>query len=142
MLIKYVFNVILLYICYHNVNLNIFDMKNLITICLLSFGILGFSQENKPTYKVKGDLVKATYFYEDGTIKTQGFFKDKKLTGEWVTFDQTGKKIQVAHYKDGKKTGKWFIWTEDSLKEINYNDNNIASVNVWKNESKVVFGNE
>lgn len=48
---------------------------------MFAMATLGFSQEIDPTYIVEGDLVKATYYYEDGSIKTQGFFKNKKLTG-------------------------------------------------------------
>ena len=68
-------------------------MKKMITICLLGLVSLGFAQEKQPTFSAEGDLVKATYYYEDGSIKTQGFFKDKKLTGEWTQFDKKGNRI-------------------------------------------------
>lgn len=117
-------------------------MKKILTVCALSLATAVLSQNNQPTFKAEGDLVKATYYYEDGTIKTQGFFKNKKLTGEWTSYDTSGNKTQLAYYKDGKKVGKWFIWTDDALKEINYKDNSIASVNVWKPESKVALNND
>ena len=117
-------------------------MKKIITICLLSIATLGFSQDNKTTFKAEGDLVKATYYYENGLVKTQGFFKDKKLTGEWIRFDTSGNKVQLAYYEKGKKVGKWFVWTTDALKEINYENNTVASVNVWKPESKVALNND
>lgn len=116
--------------------------KRIITICLLSMATIGFSQENKPTFKAEGDLVKATYYYENGTVKTEGFFKDKKLTGEWTRFDTSGNKIQLAYYDNGKKVGKWFVWTKEALKEINYEDNRLVSVNIWKQESKVAVNND
>jgi antitoxin component YwqK of YwqJK toxin-antitoxin module len=122
--------------------LKIIIMKKFLTICLLSIATIGFSQENKPTFKAEGDLVKATYYYEDGSVKTQGFFKDKKLTGEWVRFDKAGNKTQLAYYESGKKVGKWFIWTDEALKEINYNENTIASVNIWKPESKIALNED
>lgn len=117
-------------------------MKNIIVIFVLSLATLTYAQENKPTYTAEGDLVKVTYYFEDGSIKTQGFFKDKKLTGEWAHFDQDGNKTQIAFYNNGMKVGKWFIWSKDSLKEINYENNAVASVNEWKTESKVAFINE
>jgi len=122
--------------------LKIIIMKKFLTICLLSIATIGFSQEKKPTFKAEGDLVKATYYYEDGSVKTQGFFKDKKLTGEWVRFDKAGNKTQLAYYESGKKVGKWFIWTDEALKEINYTDNAIASVSVWKPESKIALNED
>ncbi|MBT4413453.1 MAG: nicotinic acid mononucleotide adenyltransferase [Polaribacter sp.] len=117
-------------------------MKKIITLVLLCIATVGYAQTNKPTFKAEGDLVKATYYHEDGSIKTQGFFKNKKLTGEWTRFDTNGKKVQLAYYDEGKKVGKWFFWTKTSLKEVNYEDNAIASVNVWKQESKVAINEE
>ncbi len=99
---------------------------------------IGFAQEKEPTFEKAGDLVKATYYNEDGKIRVQGFFKNKKLTGEWTSFDGEGNKTQIAHYKDGKKVGKWLIWSKESLKEINYANNVIVSVNDWRSESKYV----
>lgn len=117
-------------------------MKNIIAICIFTIATIGYAQEKQPTYTADGDLVKATYYYEDGSIKTQGFFKDKKLTGEWVRFDKNGNKSQLAYYKSGKKVGKWFVWDKSSLKEINYENNVVAYVNVWKAESAVATNNE
>jgi antitoxin component YwqK of YwqJK toxin-antitoxin module len=117
-------------------------MKKIITICILSIATITFAQKKEPTFKAEKDLVKATYYYENGSIKTQGFFKDKKLTGEWVRFDKAGNKVQLAYYNKGKKVGKWFVWAKESLKEINYVDNTIASVNEWKPESKIATNNE
>ena len=44
----------------------------------------------------------------------------------------------MAEYNNGKKTGKWFFWNEDSLKEVNYEDNRIAKVTTWNNSNSVV----
>ena len=117
-------------------------MKNILAICMLSMATIGFAQKIEPTFKAENDLVKATYFYNNGSIKTQGYFKNKKLTGEWVRFDKTGNKTQLAYYAEGKKVGKWFVWSDEALKEINYNNNAIASVNVWKPDTKLAISNE
>lgn len=109
---------------------------------MLSLAAIGYTQEKQPTFKAEGDLVKATYYYDDGSVKTEGYFKDKKITGEWIRFDKDGNKTQLAFYNNGKKVGKWFIWSKDSLKEINYENNSIASVKDWKAETNVAFGNE
>jgi antitoxin component YwqK of YwqJK toxin-antitoxin module len=114
-------------------------MKNLILIAIFSMNFVGSSQDKEPTYKAEGDLVKATYYYEDGNVKTEGFFKNKKLTGEWTRFDKKGNKTQTAFYEKGEKVGKWLVWNKGGLKEINYNYNVIVSVNQLKTKSKVAF---
>ncbi|QTE21632.1 toxin-antitoxin system YwqK family antitoxin [Polaribacter cellanae] len=112
-------------------------MKKLITICLFCLVAIGYAQENKPTFKAEGDLVKATYYHEDGSVSTEGYFKDKKLTGKWTRFDKKGNKTHLAFYKEGKKVGKWFMWSGENLKEITYNNNAIVDVSLWKSESKL-----
>ena len=118
-------------------------MKKIVLLIAFLVSVVGFSQEKKTVYEKSGNLVKATYYNVAGEISVQGFFKDKKLTGEWVSFDASGKKKQIAHYKEGKKVGKWFIWGKDSLKEINYENNVIVSINDWKIEStRLAINNE
>ncbi|WP_422089643.1 toxin-antitoxin system YwqK family antitoxin [Tenacibaculum ovolyticum] len=112
--------------------------KLIIAVCILSVSLLQ-AQETAPKFEKEGDLVKVTYFYEDGKVKEQGFFKDKKLTGTWTSFDVNGNKNTIAHYKSGKKVGKWFIWKEDGLKEISFKDNSIASVQTWKEETQIAI---
>jgi len=112
-------------------------MKNLITIILLFTVSFLQSQDKEPTFKAERNLVKATYYFEDGTVSTQGYFLDKELTGEWTRFDRKGNKTQIAYYDQGKKVGKWFVWGENSLKEINYSNNTVVNVNLWKHESKL-----
>jgi len=95
------------------------------------------AQEVKPLYEKIGDLVKVTNFYDNGDIREQGFYKDKVITGTWVTYDRSGEKNTIAKYKNGKKVGKWFMWSENGLKEINYRNNTITSVQSWKEDNKV-----
>jgi len=116
----------------------ILDMKKLVVLaCGLAFAMVQAQEE--PKFEKAGDLVKVTYFYKDGTVKEQGFFKDKKLAGTWMTFDEKGNKTAIAHYEDGKKVGKWFMWNKDGLKEIDYKDNTVASVQTWKEETKIAI---
>lgn len=114
-------------------------MKKAIILAIFFISAIGFSQEKATTFEKEGDLVKATYYYDNGDVKVQGFFKDKKLTGAWTKFDTNGNKTQIAHYDQGKKVGKWFMWKEESLKEINYDNNVIVSVNDWKAESRLAL---
>lgn len=118
--------------------LNLKVMKTLVFACMLCIAAIGYSQDNKPTFKVENGLVKATYYYEDGSILMQGFFKNKKLEGKWTMFDVKGNKIQTGYYKDGKKVNTWFVWDKKSLKEISYDNNAIVNVNVWKHDAVIV----
>ena len=111
--------------------------KIFIIVCILSVSLIQ-AQDKEPTFEKAGDLVKATYYHANGQIKQQGFFKNKKLTGTWKQFDAKGNKTAIAHYEEGKKVGKWFVWTEDSLKEINYSNSTIASVKTWRENSEIV----
>ncbi len=110
--------------------------KTILIVCFLSIGLVQ-AQGEKPTYKKVGDLVQVTYYYTNGVVKETGFFKANKLTGTWERFDEKGKKVAIAHYTDGRKTGKWFLWKNNSLKEINYNNNALVSVQTWKEDAKL-----
>ena len=103
-------------------------MKKIFFFAAFLVASLVFSQEKKTVYEKSGNLVKVTYYNEAGKISVQGFFKNKKLTGKWVSFDNKGKKKQIAYYNKGKKVGKWIIFEKNVLKEINYDDNTIVSV--------------
>ena len=114
-------------------------MKKAILLAILFITAIGYSQDNTTTFEKEGDLVKATYYYDNGDVKVQGYFKDKKLTGTWNSFDKQGNKTQIAQYNEGKKVGKWFVWGKESLKEITYNNNVVVSVNDWKAESRLAY---
>lgn len=117
-------------------------MNKVIIIALLFISSIGFSQENETTFEKAGDLVKATYYYDNGDVKVEGFFKNKKLAGVWTSFDTNGNKTKIAQYEAGNKVGKWLILGKESLKEINYNNNLIVSVNELKSNSRLALNNE
>ena len=132
-----------IYLCKLNVKSKLKKMKKAIVLVVFFISAIGFSQDKPaPTFEKEGDLVKVTYYNEDGNISVEGYFKNKKLTGVWTSFDNEGKKTKIAHYKNGKKVGKWFVWGKESLKEINYDNNTIVSVNDWKSESRLAMNNE
>ena len=113
-------------------------MKKLVVFLFaLVVGIAQAQDKVEPKFEKEGDLVKATYYYEDGTISQQGFFKDKKLTGMWTKFDKKGNKVAIGFYKEGKKVGKWFQWHKSSLREITYQANAIEKVSVWKEDTRI-----
>jgi len=99
---------------------------------------MGFTQEVAPKFEKQGDLVKATYFYEDGSIKQVGFFSNDKLHGEWVSFDKKGEKTTIAQYEYGKKTGTWLVLTDGVVKQVTYEANKVINVKDLK-ETDLAF---
>lgn len=118
------------------------DMKNVATFMVLFFmGFFLYAQENDKKVKTvkKGDVVEITYFYETGTISQLGYLKDNKPHGIWKSFDKTGKKTAQATYENGVKQGRWFFWKDDKLTEVEYNSNEIVSVNDYKKTDSYVM---
>ena len=109
-------------------------MKKFVTLLVL---VLGFSvamaQEKNVKHEKVNSLTKSTYFYEDETIMQTGFYKNGKQTGEWVAYNQEGKKIAIGKYENGKRAGKWFFWSGTELTEVDYSDNRVANVQKWNN---------
>lgn len=113
-------------------------MRNLILIFAMLLSITLTAQSKKPVMEKEGDLIKATYFHDNGEIAQIGFFKNGKTHGQWKMYDANGKKTAVANYDQGKKTGKWLFWSEDGLKEVDYSDNRIVGITKWNNANRVV----
>lgn len=111
-------------------------MKQLMIIgTLLVTAILTAQNLQQPKLEAFGELVKATYYFENGQVQQTGFFKDGKLEGQWVAYDAVGNKKSVGEYNQGIKTGKWLFWNNANLTEVNYSSNAIESVKNWKQES-------
>lgn len=108
-------------------------MKKMMLIAGLLFTGTLFAQDVKAEYIKNGDLVKGTYYFDNGEIQQEGTYKDGKLHGKWIAYNPAGKKIAVATYKNGEKTGKWFFWNDDKLFEVNYSNNQISEVVRWEN---------
>ena len=116
------------------------NIKTLILIVAITFSGSMFAQTDaiEPVFEKQGELIKGTFYYEDGNVRQEGTYKDGKLHGEWVTYNGEGKKNGLAHYTNGKKTGKWFFWDKDRLSEVNYEESVIISVNSWRNEKSII----
>ena len=112
-------------------------MKNILIIAALLFSTLSFAQANKPTFEKDGDLVKGTYYFDNGQVRQAGTYKEGKLHGEWISYNDAGDKVAVGNYTNGAKTGKWFFWDGKQLSEVNYNKNEISSIKTHENNSDV-----
>lgn len=116
-------------------------MKN-IKITLTAFVIMlsgiAAGQDLKPRFEKQGELIKGTYYYEDGSIEQEGTYKNGKLHGEWISYGQNGEKNAIAQYEEGIKTGKWFFWNDDILNEVDYKMNRIVEVRKYKKTEALV----
>ncbi|MCG9791704.1 toxin-antitoxin system YwqK family antitoxin [Flavobacterium algicola] len=114
-------------------------MKKYIVLGAILISAMTFANDNKPKLEVlKNNTVMATYYYDNGQVLQQGAFKDGKLQGEWVSYDENGKKIAIAEYNNGEKIGKWFHWSEGTLNEVDYSKNKIVAVKSWKKDALVI----
>ncbi|RZJ68737.1 MAG: membrane-binding protein [Flavobacterium sp.] len=110
-------------------------MKKYFISAAMLVSALVSAQETQPKLEAVGDLVKATYYYDNGQIAQEGFFKDGKADGKWIAFDMNGNKKSIGEYASGEKTGKWFFWNDAVLSEVDYSNSRIASVQNWKQDA-------
>jgi antitoxin component YwqK of YwqJK toxin-antitoxin module len=115
-------------------------MRKIMSLLMLVCGALYMqAQDVNPQYEQQGDLVKATFYHDNGAIAQSGFFRDGKLHGEWVMYNEDGKKVAIGQYNQGIKTGKWFFWEGELLREVDYNNNMIVGVINWRNGEPVAI---
>jgi antitoxin component YwqK of YwqJK toxin-antitoxin module len=104
-------------------------MKKFLLIAVLMISGIAISQGNEPILEEEGQLVKATYYYDNGTVQQVGYFKDGKLDGKWTSFDANGNLITIAEYTNGVKSGKWMYYSNSvCISEVNFSDNRIVEV--------------
>jgi antitoxin component YwqK of YwqJK toxin-antitoxin module len=62
------------------------------------------------------------YWYEDGTLWVDGFYKKGAQSGPVKYFHPNGEKKSEGNYENGIRTGVWKFWDEKGLelKVINY----------------------
>ena len=109
-------------------------------IAALSFiGVTVSAQDSKsPLFQVDRELINATYYHDNGEVSQKGTFnKDGVLVGFWTSFDAEGNKLSQGYYENGFKSGKWFFWSEDTLKEVDFQDSKITNVIEWDVISEV-----
>lgn len=118
-------------------------LGRLLFITALFCGGTIMAQEDSmdPVFEKQGELITGTFYYEDGSIQQKGTYKDGKLHGKWVSYNEEGEKTALANYTNGEKTGKWFFWSDNELTEVDYQNNQIASVKGWKG-NEIYVSNE
>lgn len=110
-------------------------MKKLVIMSVLLASGMMFAQEVEPKFEVVDQMVKATYYHDNGQVKEQGFYLDGKLHGKWVSYNEDGTRQTTGEYENGKKVGKWFFWNENSLNEVDFNNSRVADVKKWSREA-------
>lgn len=113
-------------------------MKKIIIAAVLLTAGFASAQKTDHKYEIEGQLVKATYYYDNGQVKQEGYYKDGKVHGKWIAYNEDGTKKSIGEYADGQKTGKWFVWTGAALNEIDYSNSRIAEVKKWNRDAVVV----
>lgn len=110
--------------------------KTLFVGLLLMAGVVS-AQKMEPKYEIVGKQVKATYYYDSGQVKQEGFYKDGKLNGKWIAYNEDGSKQSMGEYSKGMKTGKWFFWNNTTLAEVDYNRSAIVEIKKWTKDAIV-----
>ena len=105
-------------------------MKKLFACLVLFLLVLNvsFAQGVEPKFEKENDLVKATYYHDNGMVKEVGFFKEDKLHDKWISYNEEGKIKVVAMYNNGLKDGKWYLVGEETVKEVTYKANKVVKV--------------
>ena len=116
-------------------------MKIYIIAALSFIGVTVSAQDFKsPLFHVDWELISATYYHENGEVSQKGTFnKDGVLVGFWTSYDNNGNKLSQGYYENGIKSGKWFFWSEDTLKEVDFQDSKIINVIEWDEKSEVAL---
>ena len=111
-------------------------MKSLFTVlAVFTLSMAMNAQQIEPTIENDGNLVKGTFYHDNGEVAQTGFFKDGKVDGEWLAFDVDGNKVARREFADGIRTGTWYFWKSngDAFREVTYADGRLLEVKVWNN---------
>lgn len=78
------------------------------------------------------DLVGEARYYEDGTKKTEGNYKNGQRNGQWSYWFHDGKIWSRAVYKEGKENGLRTVWHSNGQKYYEGKAINDQRKGVWK----------
>ncbi len=117
--------------------------KSILFSIAFLIAVVSHAQEKRDLKHNKDtNLIEVVYYHDNGVVSQTGTYTlDGKLQGEWFRYDTEGKKQVSANYDNGKKVGKWFFWNKTTLKEVDYDNNAIASVSEWEIKVPVADSN-
>ena len=116
-------------------------MKHTIVLIAMALTLsIGYAQKEKEVkLNTETNLIEATYFHDNGEISQQGTFDlDGKLHGDWLKYNEEGDLISEGRYNRGIRTGKWRFISNGVVKEVEFDNNAIASVTDKGNKSSLV----
>jgi len=119
-------------------------MKKAVIFMVMAFvTVLVYGQDKKvQKFNDETNLIEVTDYHDNGIISQEGTFNLKgELHGEWISYDALGNKISQGSYENGDKSGKWVFWSDDTMKEVEYSNNEIASINGIKNSTRLADKN-
>ncbi len=70
------------------------------------------------TYELKNDYL--TYYFEDGTKKAEGPYKNDMMQGDWTFYRKTGQLWQKGSFKDNQKHGRFLRY--DKKDKLEYDE--------------------
>ncbi len=59
--------------------------------------------------------MKATFYYENGTVCETGFYKNGKMEGHWSSFNLRNEKVADGYFHNNKKAGTWCFYRNGEL---------------------------
>ncbi|MGB5358948.1 toxin-antitoxin system YwqK family antitoxin [Eudoraea sp.] len=119
-------------------------MKKTIILLAVAFTtVFVYGQDKKvQKFNEETNLIEVMDYHANGIISQEGTFNLKgELHGEWISYDALGNKISQGSYENGDKSGKWLFWSNNTMKEVQYSNNEIASINGIQNSKGVAAKN-
>lgn len=111
----------------------------ILLIMALTFSTAFAQKEKEVKLNKETNLIEATYFHDNGNISQQGTFDlDGKLHGDWLKYNEKGDLISEGTYTKGIRTGTWKFISNGVVKEVEFDNNVIASVVDKGNKSSLV----
>lgn len=120
-------------------------MKVILTSVMMLMAVGLFAQKSQftneyytnGTPKAKYEFIgnhtyQATYYFEDGTVREEGYFRSGKTHGLWISYNEDGKVIREGYFNNDKKDGKWRNWNDEGalLGEVMYLDDILMAPDV------------
>ena len=95
-------------------------MKFPFILSILLFGFSSYAQETnelktEKLFVKEGNVVKVTEYHNNGKIAQEGYLKNNKLHGKWVSYSSEGEKISIANYKKVNVMGHGYFGIKQAV---------------------------